>query len=273
MNIIQPNACPQGMKPLRVTIKLRSPLGENSLPRLLDGLLAWCATEDFLGNMMDDDCDMDESMHVSELSENLPLASIQSAHGPVWMSSVWMPVGRVKELESGNISLDKNSYAGYHDQRMFTRKSDVFEIARLIGNGFIRVRGYDVKNPKPYEQQVNTGSGLFKGYKLSYALRSVTAIEAWCIGDQDHIQALLDSHVEFIGAKRRLGHGAVSEISVVEDDRAQTLWRLRPLPSDIRSDFDIPVLADQVEIDSPLRAPYWAREDAIRQLAPASIFW
>jgi CRISPR type IV-associated protein Csf3 len=251
------------MKPLRVEIHLVEPIVPSSFPRLLDGLLAHCAVEDALSYADDSD-----TRPVRELGENLPLAQLEGCDPKVWKASAFMPIGRI--TATGDV--DHLSVTGATHLRMFNRKSDVFEIARLTGLGFLSSRGLDLNNPQHGALQLDTGRSLLKESHITYPLKMVHAVEAWCIGDQDHVEALLN-HVEFLGAKRRLGHGKVRRISVAEDERADDLWALRPIPASALPPTRAHACQNRTLFRVPPRAPYWDLKNAVDQLVPNALFW
>lgn len=252
------------MRPLRVEIHLVEPIVPGSFPRLLDGLLAHCAVEDAL-MLADDETD---TRPLRELGDELPLAQVEGCDAKVWKASALMPIGRI--TDTGDV--DPYSVSGPTQLRMLNRRSDVFEIARLTGLGFLPARGLDLKKPQHGALKLDTGRSLLKEAHITYSLKHVHAVEAWCIGDPDHIEALLN-HVEFLGAKRRLGHGKVRRISVVDDPRAEQLWALRPIPLDAISLPEPSACRDKAAFRLPPRAPYWDSGNAIDQLVPAAIFW
>lgn len=255
------------MKPLRVQITLDAPVASGAFPRLLDGLLAWCATQDALTLANDED----DPRPLRELGNDLPLERVPVSGGGLWKASAWMPVGRVL----GDGQLDPLSVSGATQSRKLVRRSDVDEIAYLMGEGFISSRGFKPHDHKPFAMQLSTDKGLLKNSLVTYSLKMVHAVEAWCIGDQDMIEMLL-MHAEFIGAKRRLGHGKVRSTLVEEDERAAHLWALRPLPAEVLDKQPKPSMqacSERVPMDSPLCAPYWDSRYSVRQAAPLAMFW
>ena len=252
------------MKPLRVEIHLIEPIVPGAFPRLFDGLLADCAVEDAL--MLSDD--ENDPRLLRDLGDELPLAQVEGCKENIWKASALMPIGRI----TPECGIDPYSVSGPTQLRMMNRRSDVFEIARLTGLGFLPSKGLDLKNPQHGALQLNTSAGLLKEVYITYPLKLVHALEAWCIGDPDHIEALL-AHVEFLGAKRRLGHGRVRTIKVVEDERATQLWALRPLPIECGTSTIASACQDRAPFRVPPRAPYWDAKFAIEQHVPAAIFW
>lgn len=251
------------MKPLRVEIHLVEPIVPSSFPRLLDGLLAHCAVEDALTY-----ADESDTRALRELGDNLPLAQVDHCDVKVWKASGFMPIGRITAAGA----VDPLSVSGPTHLRMMNRKSDVFEIARLTGLGFLPSRGIDLKNPQHGALKLDTGRSLLKESHITYPLKLVHAVEAWCIGDRDHIEALL-AHVEFLGAKRRLGHGKVRCIRVVEDTRAEQLWALRPLPHGLARPSTAQPCQEVAPFLLPAHAPYWDSRNALEQLIPTALFW
>ncbi|MBK6616300.1 type IV CRISPR-associated protein Csf3 [Ottowia sp.] len=245
------------MQPLRVTLRLGEPIARGTFPLLLDGLLAWAVVDNELSMATD----VNDTRLVSSLATGLPLETAVVGGHEVWCASAWMPVGRV----GPTCEIDPNSYSGISQQRILTRKSDLVDFSAAVASGLVRIRTIDKDKIGPNAYVLDTSRGLFKNYHLSYTLKSVDALEAWCIGDPHLIEEYLRD-IEFVGPKRRLGHGMVTSIEVVPDERAVDLWRLRPLPE--RSD-DIECVA----VRMPARSPYWVPENAVHQEAPTAIFW
>lgn len=253
------------MRPLRIELHFAEPIGTGGFQPLADGLLAWCATEEALAW-----AEPDDPRSIRELANDLPLERAPVDGGFVWKASAWMPVGRVGAQER----IDLGAPSGPTQMRMLTRKSDVCEIARLTGDGVIVARGFDRERPAPYALALDTARGLLKNTLITYPLKSVAAIEAWCIGEQDVIETLLSSHVDFFGAKRRLGHGRVRQIVVTPDERASRLWRLRPLPEElVACEPEAPACIERARVMMPLRSPYWDRASFSSQWAPVGMFW
>lgn len=248
------------MQPLRVTVRLGTPIARGAYPMLLDGLLAYAVVENEM-SMADDEND---PRLLSELAKALPFKKTAIGGHDIWCASAWMPVGRVDAAGK----LCEDSVSGATEPRLLTRKSDVHAIAMHIESGLIHAKGIDPNNIAPKAGVLDTARGLFKNTSMTYGLKAVWALEAWCIGDRDLIEQYLAT-IEFIGAKRRLGHGRVESWDVSLDDRAEALWRLRPLPRDTTADSK----TSGVPMPLPLCSPYWAPQNAVMQVAPAAIFW
>lgn len=251
------------MEPLRVTFHLAEPLGKGAFPTLLDGIVAYCCVEDQLA-MLDD---FEDTRSIHELAAHLPFAHQQISGHDVWCASALLPVGRVRGVRH----IDYTSTTGPSQLRQITRKSDLYDYAKAIDQGLVRARGIEPGKVGPNALVFDTSRGLFKNLLMTYQLKFVSTLEAWCIGDRDALAGYL-SGLDYIGPKRRLGHGRVSRIDVDSDPRASELWKLRPLPVERiqRTDDETDT---HVEVDAPVQAPYWQHGKSVRQRAPAAIFW
>lgn len=249
------------IQPLHVQIDLASPICIGPVAPSLDGVLAWAKTQDELQL-----CDEDDPRHIRDLANHLPLDHVEVDAARVWKASFFIPKGRIRS----DGTVDALAFTGHSQSRLATRKSDVVELSRLIADGFIPVRKLDPNNIAPFAHQLQTDGGLLKNYLFLYHLKNVSALEAWCVGDPTAIEDLLRSHVDFLGANRRLGHGKVKNIVVREDQKALQLWRLRPLP---KSAHDASSSGDRVVLSLPLRPPYWAQENKRLQCSAPAIFF
>jgi CRISPR type IV-associated protein Csf3 len=228
------------MDPLRVEFDLVTPMVLPAMPIHLDALLAYAATEDSMRYGSGSD-------RVRDLA--IPtLESILGKHEQegewVWMASALLP------QEVGNTSL-----------RMWTRKTDPYDIAERMENGQIHTRA---KFPleKPFALNIDTVRGQLKNHFKHYAVREVGNLIAWCVGDAEEIHDMLDTYISHIGHRRRSGHGQVSAIRVVEDNAAHSQWKLRILPwQEI----------GYQPMQAACQPPYWAVENKKTVYCPPDI--
>lgn len=227
------------MDALRIEIDLVTPMVIPSMPIHLDALLAYAVTEDALLD------NANEGM-VRDLAEPL-LESVLQQHREdgewVWKASALVAEG------VGDASL-----------RMWTRKTDPYDIAARIEGGDIATR---TKFPlKPFALKVDTVRGKLKNHFQRYPVREVKTLVAWCVGDAQAIHDLLDAHIFHIGHKRRIGHGKVKSIRVIPDPAAETKWRLRVLPW---------TALGYEPLQAAFRPPYWAIENRQTAYCPPEI--
>lgn len=225
------------MKPLRLTWRLSSPIATSGYPIHLDALVAFALTSKKLQLLDDEPGDReDQQTTIRELARELPLQKAERGGDFVWKASALKPT--------------EGSTTG-HGMRFWTRRTDAVDYADTFKRGLLHLRA-DPENLKPYSMVIDTNRGLLKnGYKF-YPVKSIAELEAWCIGDPDALQELLDpaagSPIASIGARGRSGHGLISSFSMVEDRRAEDLWSQRAMP------WTYP---GAVEMEIATKPPYW----------------
>lgn len=227
------------MDALRIEIDLATPMVLPAMPIHLDALLAYAVTEDALA------AGAREGM-VRDLAEPALGSVLEkfSRDGEwVWKSSALLPEN-----------------VGQSYLRMWTRKTDPYDLAERMGAGQISTR---TKFPlKPFALKVDTVRGLLKNHFNFYPVREVGKLVAWCVGDRESIHDLLDAHIRHIGNRRRMGHGRVLAVRVIEDATAETRWMMRILPW--CHDGYLPIHA-------AYRPPYWAIENRQEAYCPPAI--
>lgn len=231
------------MDGLRIEIELATPMVLPAMPIHLDALLAYAVTEDALSVLGDDGLGEGEVRALAEPAmESVLEKSVRDGEW-VWKASALMPedIG--------------DSYL-----RMWTRKTDPYDLAERMGEGQISTR---TKFPlKPFALKVDTVRGLLKNHFNFYPVREVGKLVAWCVGDGEAIHDLLDAHIHHIGHRRRMGHGKVRSIRVVEDTTAEDRWKMRVLPW--QEEGYLPMQA-------AFRPPYWAIENRRAAYCPPAI--
>lgn len=231
------------MEALRIEIDLVTPMASPSMPIHLDALLAYAVTEDALSAMEKPDGGQDPVRDLAEPALESVLDKAQQDGEWVWMASALLPE------DVGDAYL-----------RMWTRKTDPYDIAERVGDGQIAVRS---KFPlKPFALLVDTVRGPLKNHFNFYPVREVGKLVAWCMGDADAIYDLLEAHIQHVGQRRRSGHGKVKAIRVIPDAEAEIRWKMRVLPW--KEECYLPMQA-------AFRPPYWAIENRLQAFCPPAI--
>lgn len=228
------------MEPLRLTWELSSPMASGPHPLHLDGLLAYAIVEEAIVNGSIGDRDPRTLREVA--TGPLPLGRDERDGHWCWQASVLRP----------------RDGARGHSMRYWTRRTDEEDYAARAEAGQIHGR-FKFPKKEPYGHAVHTDRGLFKQLFKFFPVQDVPVVEAWCIGDMEHIDALLhpdSGYVTHIGAKTRMGLGKVKSFTVERDPLALTNWKRRvtPWPQD-----------GAVATELAARPPYWAIEN--RQMA------
>ena len=203
------------MEPLRIEFKLAGPWAPPSNGVHFDGFIAHRVVQDALHGATTpgvDDPDSDE-VDYARLIADLPFEKYESENGWCWKASKLQPVR-------------------YHGQerRYLTAKTPVIDMARAIGDGTVEAKGGSI---------IDTVRGIGKNSAIYYTLEHVEELHAWCVGDRDAIEFLLQD-VRAIGVKTRLGHGTLMPFDdgkffrVVTDDDAATKWQTRNLPDKLQ---------------------------------------
>lgn len=246
------------MKPLRVTLELGSAIVDAEAPRHFDSLIAWA--------------------EVQEALTNGTLTSFEDVHAALpfekeWRSGEW--VWKASVLIEGSRRAPQ--------QRWLSRKFWEQGYGELYGNGMLATgrKGepgeptdpgatiprevHSIKDKRLFKMgaaggDIDTSRNHQKNAGFLYPVVNIDRMVAFCIGDAQRIEYLLRAHVHTLGKRNRLGHGKVTNVTVDEDVAANEFWSLRVLPWRERS--------DDVVVESPVRPPYWAKENAIPAFEP-----
>jgi CRISPR type IV-associated protein Csf3 len=217
---------------LKVTFTFTTPVVRDSeYPLHLDALLAWSVVEEAESFGADD-----AWAAANDLSHLL--ASESSKSGWVWKASAL-----------------RFTPASERFLMSMIRKSDPLLYMDGIDRGRIEM--------KRQRSTINTGSGQERAYQFLMPHQWMEKAEAWCIGDLEMIAEAL-ARLNGVGKLIRNGFGAIRTINIESDPQAETRWRLRVLPSDMRGAEDcryVPAL-------HCLRAPYWKKTDRILAMEP-----
>ncbi|MHD0644145.1 hypothetical protein ACYPKM_00745 [Pseudomonas aeruginosa] len=208
------------MQPLKVTIKLRSPMVEPRQALHLDALLSALRVSAAEQEGINDP---------NLVQHDLPVERYVAPSGE------WV-------FKASAFNLRREAPAM---PWMQTGRSDLVMAAEDRASGFLKLRG-----AKP-----NTAGGPFKASK--YTIDIVwSVLEAFVVGDKAGIESLL-ADCKQVGGRRGTGHGCVDSISVVEVTSAECAWYNRSLPEDFEG-IDGAKL-DLVRRIGALRSPYWMK--------------
>lgn len=222
------------MTPFRIRWAFNSPAVVPNLPIHLDGLLSWARVQQAAADGADDPI---------ALQHEIPIARHESTGGWCFKAS-WI-----------DFQLDPSAPAAPELLHM-VKRSSVTEVARAWEAGSIGAK-------VPY---YDSQRGLHKAGNYIHRRQWFGEAVAYGVGDIEGVRALLH-HITSIGKLRRRASGAVKLIELVEDQNAERLWARRVLPTGPRS-----VSSEQVAtMMSPLRAPYWKRENAVPALVPVGV--
>lgn len=123
------------------------------------------------------------------------------------------------------------------------------------------------RNPRPlgmlenddlHTSTVRLDRGATRTSMNTLMVRQAVRAEAWCLGDANGVQALLEQ-LTHLGAYRHADLGRVSALKVVEDESARVRSWLRPLPGEHPDD----PFAERVSIMGASSPPYWQRSTAV----------
>lgn len=207
------------MQPLKVTIKLSTPMVEPDSLLHLDGLLGALKVKQVMA-------ELGEGIDPRQHHYDLPLERYTSPSGE-WVfkasafrlaaeapAQVWMQTGRI----------------------------NLAEVARHRAEGWLAVR-----SAKPIIAGGPLKTSLYHEGLLWAELT------AYCVGDLEGVQALLKGCKQ-IGGRRGVGFGRVAEITVapVADSECDWQYRIMPVDSGVSDDRYALAIAG-------LRAPYWDR--------------
>lgn len=221
-----------GHAPLRIEWCMASPWVPPARGLHLDGLLGAALVERALakGRLAER---AQHSVDYDTVLQEIPLTRFVpdgAAHRWVWAGSMLQP-----------------TVAG-SERRYMTTKTPVAAIAEYTDVGLLSPKG---------GAKVDTLRGYYKAGSFHYSLEYATTVVAWCVGDPDLVADLLGD-IYALGAKTRLGHGAIREVqgqlfTMNEDPAAleHWSWRNMPLPLD-----------DYEPAEGALRTPYWRRDRA-----------
>lgn len=249
------------MRPLKITWGLATPLVTSGNPIHLDALVAFAKTARSLSEaaLLGD---VPKDLLVRDLANELPMEKEIRGADWVWQASALRP------LENSPI---------LHGMRFWTRRTDSYDIARRTGlNQFEtmtqrgrRLAGEPEKPPKvlkPYAMKIDTARGIDKNMYKFYPTKTLSQVQAWCIGDLNELHDLLApeaGYITHIGPRKRSGHGQVCSFEIIEDEQALIHWSKRVLPWPHEG---------AVEMSLATCPPYWAPENRRTSFIDPAIF-
>lgn len=105
------------------------------------------------------------------------------------------------------------------------------------------------------KETITLGTGTFKSYDFRLAVQWCTQAHAWALTtDIGRLRALLDE-IPGLGKTQRNSWGTITAVSITQDERAETLWRMRALPINA-TDLALP---RHLPSTGTLHPPYWDR--------------
>lgn len=239
------------MTPLRIEFNLVTPVAGMSMPLHLDALLAYAVTQEALSDAQSSGEYPKEGIRA--LGEHLPLQKESQGELWCWQASALIP----EEVLA-------------HEMRLWTRKTEAEMIATMTQEGSLK-RLREPQFPlKMFSLKIETGRGFMKNHFQFIPVRHVRKFVAYCVGDQDRIFDLLQTHITHIGARGKTGFGRIAQdesgtiqsITVERDNAAIDLWKQRVMPWP---------QAGYLPIEAAHTPPYWAHENKRIGYIPANI--
>jgi CRISPR type IV-associated protein Csf3 len=249
------------MDPIRVEFILSGHMEIPSMPIHLDSLLAYAVYQKALEEKSQGD--------IRSIILGLPLGREERNGKWVWQSSALL--------------FENSSSAG---MRHWTRKTVIpdYYAMELECGAIERGRKLSgktgeaaIKNkhalcnkdgtPKHFAQKIDTVRGSMKNDLQAYPVRDAATATAFCLGDADQIEALLDPGMGLlthIGKRARLGHGKILEVRITPDPMAKDLWKQRILPWQENDNY--------MDIEANVVPPYWDATQRIQAWAHPDIF-
>lgn len=201
-------------QPLKVTftIKSNSPIREPMHLIHLDALLAWSRVQQAVE---------ENDSRGFEVQHDLPLERLTSKDGHwVFAASALHYAPFMREL------------------RYWSRKTDLGMLASDREDGLLALRA----------NKISTSSGPWKQASQFEPLLHIAKAEAWCIGNKEAIETLLE-RVKFIGKRRSRGYGETTKISVEYDNSANEKVNARV--------FSWQRTPQHIEMECGTKPPYW----------------
>ncbi len=219
------------MVPFRIRWSFTSPAIVPTIPIHLDGLLSWARVQQAIARGVADP--------IAE-QHDIPLERFIAKSGWCFKAS-WVDFRIDTEAPSTPEILH------------MVKRSNVTEISAAWESGVIGAK-------YPYYDPLR---GLHKAGFYIHRRQWFGEAVAYGVGDIDQVHALL-SEITSIGKLRRRANGTVKLIEIIEDAESGRLWARRVLPSG----SECVAVEPMASMLSPLRAPYWKRENAVVTLVP-----
>ena len=202
-------------QPLRIVYECSTPVAGFSYPLHLDSLVAYAAVE-FAMRQPGLNPLQSKLAFVDEICADLPIAKEIRGDMFCYQASVLKPVK-----------------VGVHQARMFTRVTDIEHMSHQVEKGDLT--GFTRKDLGPFGKIINIASGPYKNTLEFYPTRMVSKFEGFIVGDLDQLESYLNpssGFVQYLGSKRRLGHGRISRFMIEPCTEASERWKERIVPWD-----------------------------------------
>jgi CRISPR type IV-associated protein Csf3 len=121
-------------------------------------------------------------------------------------------------------------------------------------------------SPSYFAQKIDTVRGDMKNDLQAYPVFVASKAVAFCIGDADELEMLLDPEMGLLthlGKRSRLGHGRITGVSITPDNAALEMWKHRILPWQEKG---------YLGMEANVVPPYWDATERCSAWAHPSIF-
>lgn len=246
------------MKPLKIEFELIGQMEVPQMPIHLDSLIAFARYQVAL--------EREEGGDIRTVIQYIPLQRETRGEDWVWQASA--------------LAFSDATSAG---QRHWTRRTIfIDEYARFLQMGFIDKSKHhnltvaqsaarnkksitnDDGTPKLFSQKIVSSSGPLKNELQMYPVMTVSKATAWCMGDPDELEMLLNpdmGYLTYFGKRSKNGHGRIKSVTITEDEAAHENWQLRILPWE-KDGYHM--------LEANVRPPYWdVTERKIAWASPA----
>uniref|UniRef100_A0A6H1ZJ14 CRISPR-associated protein n=1 Tax=viral metagenome TaxID=1070528 RepID=A0A6H1ZJ14_9ZZZZ len=208
-------------EPLRVEIRMATPIVVPSHIKCFDGLLAWARVEQAIADGVPvPDC--------YAFQNELPLEKYEADGQWVFKASTFRYEWGGERFETHRIK--RQRVGDYAESWMRSA----------------------IASSRKGRIRVDTTSGATKAGLYPLALRQCEVATAWCVGDRESVERLM-RHVVTFGKGRNRGTGIVRSVTVCRDEQALKLWDRRPMPAS----YGEGVVERYAPGAHPLQAPYW----------------
>lgn len=196
--------------PLRIKVKLNTPIVLPVSPIILDGLLAHAVASEIFGDEQDrwqrDDCFVDIP---------LPLEETEGKY-PVWKASAAYSYGSRKEYKDFYVKQP-------NDEFVPGESSSIVWPAGVISDKPEKSKPAQFRYEEATGPFVSSSGGGFKAY---YEDRHTVNAEIWfhAVGNRKEVKRLLETYIHSLGSKRSVGYGEINSISVEEISEDYSLF-------------------------------------------------
>lgn len=190
----------------------------------LDALLAFACVQEYAM--------IDNGVSIDQAHEMLPLEKAERDGLWVWKAS----------------EIDYSS--GERGMRAIHRSFDLVDTA--LNNGV----KYKANRLNDYSSEMS--SSVNKVYLIKEPTRLSESAHAYCVGDKEKIEFLLNKHITHLGKYARIDSGRIKEIIVeATDDHKAWASRVMPWQEELRED------SYYVSVFETVHPPYWKKENRV----------